>query len=167
MSDTTARLSLPFIDAGQAAKELTHNEALARLDLAVQASVLTLGDTDPPGDPGIGAAWIVGAAPVGAWLNEAGSIAGWTPSGWRFVRPIEGMAAWVVAAGLPATYRDGAWVLGEVACSHVAIGGLPVVKARAAAISEPVEGTTIDAEGRAAIAAILTALRHHGLIAAD
>ena len=35
MSDTTARLRLPTLRAGQAQKELTHNEALTLLDLAV------------------------------------------------------------------------------------------------------------------------------------
>ena len=37
--ETTARLTLPFLQSGQAQKELTHNEALTLLDIAVQPVV--------------------------------------------------------------------------------------------------------------------------------
>ena len=39
MSESTARLALPLIAPGQAQKEVSHNEALAALDLLVQAQV--------------------------------------------------------------------------------------------------------------------------------
>lgn len=45
------------------------------------------------------------------------------------------------------------------------IGGVQVVGARRPAIGDPSGGTTIDAEARAALTAILGALRTHGLIA--
>jgi hypothetical protein len=45
------------------------------------------------------------------------------------------------------------------------LGGLVVVGAWGAAIAAPAGGTTIDVEGRAAISAILAALRSHGMIA--
>ena len=52
MSDeTTARLGLPFLQAGQGQKELTHNEALAMLDIAVQPVVLEVGLATPPATP--------------------------------------------------------------------------------------------------------------------
>jgi hypothetical protein len=44
------------------------------------------------------------------------------------------------------------------------IGGNQVVGPRAAAIDSPADGAVIDVEARAAIAAILDALRQHGLI---
>ena len=161
----TKRLGLPFLDAGQAAKELTHNEALVRLDIAVQTNVAAVGEEVPPENPVIGAAWIVGAAPTGAWAGRAENIAGWTASGWRFVVPLEGMTAWVEGAGVDARFAGGRWRLGEITGKALIIGGLPVVRARAAGVPDPVDGATIDAEGRAAIGAILDALRHHGLIA--
>lgn len=48
MADGTDRLRLPLLTAGQAQKEVTHNEALLLLDLLVQASVQSAGLTSPP-----------------------------------------------------------------------------------------------------------------------
>ena len=46
MSDeTTPRLKMPMIVPGQAQKELSHNDALATLDLLVQGSVVEAGLT--------------------------------------------------------------------------------------------------------------------------
>ncbi|KQN24651.1 hypothetical protein ASF00_17305 [Sphingomonas sp. Leaf34] len=164
--DITARLALPLLQPGQAQKETTHNEALALLDLAVQASVLAVGTNVPPGAPVAGSAWIVGAAPTGGWAGQPQTIAGWTSGGWRFVAPREGMTVWSVADGLYARFGGGAWVLGVLVGSHVAIGGVAVVGARRAAIPAATGGTVIDAQARATINAILGCLRGHGLIEA-
>lgn len=164
-SETSARLAMPLLAAGQAQKEMTHNEALAMLDIAVQARVAAAGVNDPPADPAIGACWIVGDAPTGAWADQAGTIAGWTSDGWRFVVPVEGLAAWVGDQAVAARWLSGAWVIGDLAGSRVSIGGTQVLGAQAAAIADPGGGTTIDTEARAALAGILTALRGHGLIA--
>lgn len=75
------------------------------------------------------------------------------------------MAVWVVADGVTARFVDGDWVLGEEACAHLVIGGDRVVGGRQAAIAGPTGGAVIDAESRATLAAILAALRAHGLIA--
>jgi hypothetical protein len=165
MSETSARLGLPLMQPGQAQKELTHNEALTLLDLAVQASVVALGVDDPPAAPVAGQAWIVGAAPTGAWVGQPHALAGWTAGGWRFVVPYEGLAVWVIAAARGARYAGGAWRLGTLAGSAVLIDGIRVVGAQRGAISDPSGGAAADAEARAAIAAILSALRGHGLIA--
>ena len=161
---TTARLELELIEPGQAQKETSHNEALALLDIAVQASVTGVGRQTPPPDPAPGVCWIVGNAPGGAWAGHAHALAGWTDGGWRFVAAREGMAAWSLADGVPVRFRDGAWRTGELTAASVAIGGVPVVRARRPAIADPA-GAGGDAEARAAIAAILDALRQHGLIA--
>ena len=89
MSDgsTSARLGLPLLAPGQAQKEMTHNEALAAIDLALAASVRAVGLDAPPLSPTPGESWIVGASPTGAWAGQAGALAGWTAGGWRFVRP--------------------------------------------------------------------------------
>ncbi|MES2421120.1 MAG: DUF2793 domain-containing protein [Pseudomonadota bacterium] len=162
--DITPRLALPLLQPGQAQKETTHNEALALLDLAVQASVLAVGTDIPPANPVAGSAWIVGTAPTGAWTGRSRTIAGWTSSGWRFVAPHDGMMVWSIADGQSARFGDGMWTLGILAGRHVAIGGVDVVGARRAAIAEPSGGAIVDAEARAAIGAILGALRGHGLI---
>lgn len=164
--DSTARLALPLLQAGQAQKEMTHNEALARLDLAVQAVVATAGLNDPPANPQIGECWIVGAAPTGDWADMAGALAGWTADGWRFVSAVDGAAVWVVDQAATARRIGGAWVIGDLAGQRVSIAGVKVVGAQAAAIADPIGGATVDDEARATIAEILLALRGHGLIAA-
>lgn len=162
--DLTPRLALPLLQPGQAQKETTHNEALALLDLAVQASVLAVGTDVPPANPVAGDAWIVGTAPTGGWVGQARSIAGWTSGGWRFVAARDGMAVWSVADGQVARFGGGAWTLGVLAGSRVSIGGVDVVGPRRTAILDPAGGTVVDAQARTAIFAILSCLRGHGLI---
>ena len=165
MSDTSARLSLPLLQAGQAQKEIYHNEALALIDLAVAASAEAVGTNDPPGAPDPGQCWIVGSAPTGAWSGRAGAVAGWTGGGWRFVAAPEGMLVWIAADGLWARRTGGAWVLGDLPASSVSVGGVQVIGGQAGAIASPSGGTIVDAEVRIAVTAILAAMRGHGLIA--
>ena len=164
MADMTPRLSLPLLAAGQAQKELFHNEALATLDTLVQACVQSAGTDDPPPGPAIGQSWIVGPAPTGAWTGVAGSIAIWTEGGWRFVTPVEGTSLWVADVMLPALYRGGAWEIGQLHAAGLLIGGHQVVGERQPGIAAPSDGATVDGEARAAIAAVIVALETHGLI---
>ncbi len=60
------RLSLAFLSAGQAQKEITHNEALQSLDILVSAAVEEAPRATPPVSPTIGSCYIVGSAPTGA-----------------------------------------------------------------------------------------------------
>ena len=162
--DITARLALPLLQPGQAQKETTHNEALALLDLAVQASVQAVGTTVPPVAPVAGSAWIVGAAPTGDWTGQAGAIAGWTSGGWRFVAARDGMAVWSMADGQVARFGSGVWTIGVLAGSRVSIGGVDVVGPRQPPIPDPTGDAVVDLQARAAIIAILGCLRGHGLI---
>ena len=166
MNDDTPRLALPLLAVGQAQKEGTHNEALVRLDLTVNAAVEAVGRDVPPDSPEEGQCWIVGAAPTGAWAGQAHALAGWTGGGWRFVAPAAGMQAWDRAAGQIVRYEDpGEWVCGRLAGTQVTIDGVAVVGAQQPAIAVPVGGTSVDTQARDAIAGILEAMRGHGLIA--
>lgn len=164
MNEETGRLALPLLEPGQAQKEATHNEALVRLDLTVQATVVAVGLDDPPTEPTGGVCWIVGNAPVGDWAGRAAALAGWTAGGWRFVAPFAGMAVWSIADGAIVRHDGVDWRVGEVTGARLILDGEPVVGPRAAAIDDPVGGGTIDAEARATVATILVALRQHGLI---
>lgn len=164
VSGTSARLGLPMLAAGQAQKEITHNEALALLDTALCAAVDGVGADVPPADPAEGMAWIVGNAPTGAWTGRAKALAGWTAGGWRFVPATEGMTAWVKGRGVEARFRAGAWVVGQVTAVSLVVDGLPVVGARRPAIAAPAGGAAADDEARRAVTAILETLRSHGLI---
>lgn len=159
----TPRFALPLLQPGQAQKEMYHNEALIRIDLAAQTAVLAAGENIPPSDPEPGQAWIVGTAPTGEWAGQARAVAGWTEVGWRFVAPPEGMRAWVAESEGFALFTEGEWLIG-VAHGRLIIEGEQVVGPRAGAIEEPDGGTTVDSEARVAIAAILVALREHGLV---
>ena len=161
----THRLALPHILPGQAQKELFHNEALQALDLIVAAAVEEPPRSAPPATPAVGSCYIVSASPSGEWAGHAGSLAGMTAAGWRFVTPIEGLAAFIRSNGLTAVYQAGAWDVGKLRGELVEIGGQQVVGSRGGAIAAPAAGAVIDAEARTAVSAILSALRLHGLIA--
>ena len=59
MTDTTARLSLPWLMPAQAQKHVTVNEALRRLDGLVQAAVQSRSETSEPPSPDEGQGWIL------------------------------------------------------------------------------------------------------------
>lgn len=166
MSDATARLALPLIAPGQAQKELFHNEALARVDALLQASVVAVAVNDPPVAPTPGQCWIVGDAPSGAWAGQPRSLAVWTDGGWRMIAPLAGMVVWSAADGVFVRFDGTAWSRGDVVARRLLVGGVPVVGVQQPQISAPSGGVTVDSESRAAVAAILVALRAHGLIAA-
>ena len=163
---TTPRLALPLLQAGQAQKEMAHNEALALLDLAVHGAVVAAGANRPPAAPQHGQCWIVGPAPEDAWAGKAHAVAGWTEGGWRFLVPREGMRLWAGPASGDALFSGGAWRLGE-AFGKVFVEGVQVVGTQVANIAEPTGGMGVDGEARAVIVAVLEALRHHGLIGND
>lgn len=161
----TSRLGLPFIEPGQAQKELFHNEALRLIDVAVAAAVETVGANAPPASPVEGQCFIVGTAPTGAWAGHAGAIAGYAAGGWRFVAAIAGMQALDKVSGQTATHDGAAWVVGTVKGAKLELAGSQVVGARLAAVANPTGGTVVDVEARAAIVALLDRMRNHGLIA--
>ena len=165
MTDDSGRLHLPMLVAGQAQKEATHNEALALLDLATQASVVAIDVNTPPASPAIGRCWIVGSQPNGAWTGRAGALAGWTAGGWRFVAAREGMVVALEGGMTDVRYHAGGWTSGVVAASRVMVDGLPVLGPRRPAIAAPAGGDGGDAAARIAIGQILESLREHGLIA--
>uniref|UniRef100_UPI0035CC549E DUF2793 domain-containing protein n=1 Tax=uncultured Sphingomonas sp. TaxID=158754 RepID=UPI0035CC549E len=158
------RRGLPLLQSGQAQKEVTHNEALSLLDLAVQAVVETVGDNAPPAAPTPGACWIVGAAPTGAWTGAAHALAGWSASGWRFVAPRAGMSAWSRGDDAMAHFDGAGWVVGTLSGTRLVLGGAVLLGPPQPGIAAPASGATVDAEARSAIGAILAALRAHGLV---
>lgn len=165
MSEQSARLALPLLAPGQAQKEMTHNEALARLDMLVQGAVVAVAPAAVPADPHVGQCWIVGVGAGGAWQGKDGALAAWTDGGWRFVAPFDGMAVWSLADGLAVIRRQGQWDIGTIDARTIRIDGQAVLGARQPPIAAPSQGTVIDSESRQTIIAILDTLRNHGLIA--
>ena len=152
-------------NAAQLQKETTVNEGFVALDIAVSAAVDGYLLNAPPASPGVGDCHVIGASPTGAWAGHALALAGYTAGGWRFISAFEGLSVLEESSGEAAVFRGGAWEKGHVRGAKLSVGGNQVVGARLAAVADPTGGTTIDAEARTAIAAILARLRQHGLIA--
>lgn len=106
---STPRLALPAIEAAQAQKHVTHNEALTLLDALTQLAVESRALTAPPGSPTDGACYIPAAGASGAWSGWDGQIAQFSGGGWVRIAPVSGLKAWVKAERLTVTYEDGTW----------------------------------------------------------
>lgn len=105
----TQNLGLPYLEAGQAQKHVTHNEALRALDTLVQLAVQNRDLAAPPVSPGEGKRWIVKAAASGAWTGREDQIAGWQDGAWTFHQPSPGWLAYVVAEAALVVWNGTAW----------------------------------------------------------
>ncbi len=135
---------------------LSEAQAYVRIETGEEEAVVA--------SPALGSCYIIAAGATGAWSGKQDNLACFTAGGWRLVAPVPGMTAYVRSTSVWAVYRSSAWELGVLRGSGLNIGGQQVVGARGTAIAAPAGGTTVDVEGRAAISAILAALRLHGLI---
>ncbi|KPQ05697.1 MAG: Protein of unknown function (DUF2793) [Rhodobacteraceae bacterium HLUCCA12] len=109
MSDQSPRLSLPYIQAAQAQKHVTVNEAIQLLDLLVQLVVEEFDATLPPSLPQDGQVWAIGETPGGVWAENAGMLAAWVQGGWLFWPPVEGCRAWGRTQAEWRIWHDGGW----------------------------------------------------------
>jgi len=125
MTDTP-RLSLPAIEAAQAQKHVTHNEALVLLDALTQLTVESRSLTTPPGSPAEGACYIPAVGATGAWSGWDGQIAV-NNGGWFVIAPLPGLKAWVRDERLTVTYEDGVWRDGIALTAH---GGRITLRAK-------------------------------------
>lgn len=141
----TPTVRLPLLAAGQAQKEVAHNEALVLIDMLLAGRAVAAGVDTPPTAPEPGECWIVGTTPTGDWTGRARAVAGWTDGGWRFIVPWPGLTLRAGNAQTIFRYSGTAWTA-------------------AASIASPGGGTVVDIEARAAIASILAALVVHGLL---
>jgi hypothetical protein len=105
----TANLALPFIEAAQAQKHVTHNQALRVLDAVVQLAVVAV-NSAPPGEPADGERHIVGPAPSGVFTGHENEIAVFQDGGWTFLAPRAGWRAWDIAAETLRIWSGSAWV---------------------------------------------------------
>jgi len=107
---TTPNLGLPYIDAGQAQKHVTHNEALRVLDTLVQLAVLDRDLAAPPVSPAEGQRWIVKTGATGAWSSHDNRIAAWQDGAWQFSTPAAGWVAYVADEEILVAWDGSAWV---------------------------------------------------------
>ncbi|MES2835388.1 MAG: DUF2793 domain-containing protein [Pseudomonadota bacterium] len=119
--DNGARLTLPYLAAGQMQKHVTLNEALTRLDALVQAAVISRMTAAQPADPEDGDLYILpDGAEGGAWDGRPeGALMRFEAGGWIVVPAPDGMVAVVLDAGELVVRHEGGWrllgdLLGEV-----------------------------------------------------
>ncbi|MCA0044709.1 DUF2793 domain-containing protein [Celeribacter litoreus] len=113
----TARFTLPLLEAAQAQKHVTMNEALARIDGLMQLCLLSVTETTPPASPQECDAYGVAASAVNDWAGQEGKIALFANGGWVFVPPALGTRAYIADQSGWAGYDGESWQLGLVTLS--------------------------------------------------
>jgi len=109
MADQTAHLALPYLAPSQAQKHVTHNEALRRLDGLVQLAVEASAAVTPPGSPGEGERYLLGASPTGDWVGQAGDLAVYADGAWWFAAPEIGWLAFDKASETLLVLKAAGW----------------------------------------------------------
>jgi hypothetical protein len=102
-------LAVPYIDAAQAQKHVTHNEALQLLDALVHLSVSARNQSEPPATSIEGQRFIVAANATGAFAGKDLQIGAFVSGAWIFFAPRAGWRAFVEAESLLLIYDGAAW----------------------------------------------------------
>ena len=108
MADT-ATLNLPLLAASQAQKHVTVNEALARIDAALQLSVISRSLMTPPALPEAGDCYLVPLGGVNDWDGGDEQLAFYLNGGWEFLTPLAGWKIFVVDEALDVRFDGVAW----------------------------------------------------------
>lgn len=105
----STHLALPYLDAAQAQKHVTHNEALQLLDALVHLSVSVRDQAAPPAAPTEGQRVLVGAGAGGGFAGKDFQIATFLAGAWTFLAPQAGWRVFVEAETLLLVYDGAAW----------------------------------------------------------
>lgn len=105
----TPLLALPFIDAAQAQKHVTHNEALSRLDAVVMLSVIDRDLSAPPPSPSDGDRYLVHTPGSGDFAGEDDHVAVFADGGWTFIAPQTGWTCYVADDDAFLVWDGSAW----------------------------------------------------------
>jgi hypothetical protein len=104
----TYQFKLPYLQASQAQKHVTVNDALARIDalaqLRVQSRVM-----DVPASPVDGQNYIVPDNATGAWAGQEGAVAMFNNGGWIFAPSQTGWVAWVLDEAVEVRFDGVIW----------------------------------------------------------
>lgn len=148
MSQTLPNLSLPLMQASQAQKHVTHNEALNILDTVAQLSVLSSSVSAPPVAQD-GDRYLVPAGGTGDWTDQEGTVALFDGNAWLFFAPLVGWLAFDQSIGDYVYFNGIEW------------SELPK-DAELANLQNVGINTTADATNRLSISAPATLLSHEG-----
>jgi hypothetical protein len=109
MSQSSTRLSLPYIQPAQSQKHVTHNEAIRALDLLVQLTFKDDQTTTPPSNPDEGDCYVIPSNPVGVWAGQEDAIATYLDGAWQFTPPQAGWSGYVISRGALAGFTGTQW----------------------------------------------------------
>ncbi len=144
----TKHLGLPYIEASQAQKHVTHNEALRALDAVVQLSVLNRSTSSPPAQPSDGDRFIVAAGATGDWTGKEQQIAAWQDNAWAFYPPETGWSCWLEDEEKLLTFQNPDWIVSV----YSSLNPAPLVGINAAA----------DTTNRLSVSAPASLFNHEG-----
>lgn len=116
----TSQFGLTLMQASQAQKHVTVNEALGRLDAVAQMRVGSISVTVPPVSPPDGEAYAVPGGGVNEWDDQDGKVAIYSNGGWVFMAPLLGWVAWVDDLGQRTVFDGEGW---RAEAAAVASGG--------------------------------------------
>ncbi len=147
---TSPNLGLPYLEAAQAQKHVTHNEAIRTLDALVHLAVADRDLAIPPVSPAEGVRYLVASGATGAWAGQATKIAAWQDGAWAFNAPIEGWVAWIADEDVLVGYNGTTW--GPIISGTGPLQNVPLLGVN----------TTADATNKLAVASAATLLNHAG-----
>ncbi|UWQ19634.1 DUF2793 domain-containing protein [Jannaschia sp. M317] len=145
MSQNTPRLSLPLIQAAQAQKHVTHNEAVQALDALVQPVAADRDRTTPPVAPAEGDTHLVAPGASDVWTGRDNQIASFAGNGWIYYQPTPGWRIHVQAEAAQLVFDGSGWTA-ETTAQPDTLG----------------INTTADTTNRLAVASDATLLTHDG-----
>lgn len=147
MSGNTPHLNISYIVQSQAQKEVTANEAFAKIDALLNMGVADRDLTTPPGSPTAGDAYIAAATATGDWAGKENQIAYYDNSAWNFIAPNEGLTVWVNDEDIHYTWDGSAWISTEGTIQNADLIGI---------------NTTADATNKLAVKSDAVLLDHNG-----
>lgn len=104
------RYLIPYMEAAQSQKHVTHNDAIRLFDQAINANAKDKDLATPPGSPATGDSYIVAGSPTGAWTGKAFNFASWLDGAWQFIAPVKGFRVYLDDEALYYRYNGTSWV---------------------------------------------------------
>lgn len=106
----TNQFGLPLLQASQAQKHITVNEAIARLDAVSQLRLESVVVIAPPTSAVDGQAYLVPPDATGTWVGHDDKIAIYCNGGWTFLEVKIGWKAWIVDEAIEKRFDGSVWV---------------------------------------------------------
>jgi hypothetical protein len=143
----TPRHQLPYIVVGQAQKEITHNESLAKIDCLLHPVIQSILIAPPNAFNGLqtGMCWLVDVGATGQWQGKDNKIACWNGDKWHYYDAIEGMKLRNITQNVEILFKNGFWLV-------------------PGSINDAAGGAIIDIEARNALNSLLSSLRMLGIV---